>query len=105
MEGAGLRRALVVLSACRTGDPSLRFRGEALGGFPRALLAAGAAGVVASRWEVPDRVAHAWMRAFYDALGTSAPEAALARAALALRRTHPHPADWAAFLLVRGVSL
>ena len=49
-----LAGALVVLSACRTGDPALQWQGETMGGFPRALLAAGAAGIVASRWPVED---------------------------------------------------
>ncbi|MHC4339060.1 MAG: CHAT domain-containing protein [Planctomycetota bacterium] len=93
--------SVVVLSACRTGDPSLRWHGESLGGFPRALLAAGAEAIVASRWEIPDETAHAWMRSFYRHLEKSAPDQALARAALAMRDTHPHPADWAGFLLVR----
>jgi CHAT domain-containing protein len=96
-----LRGALVVLSACRTGDPSLPWRGEAWGGFPRALLAAGAAAVVGSRYEVRDETALAWMEAFYGALGRG-PERALQAAARAVRRRFPHPADWAAFLLVRG---
>jgi hypothetical protein len=93
--------SVVVLSACRTGDPSLRWHGESLGGFPRALLAAGAEAIVASRWEIPDETAHAWMRSFYRHLERFAPDQALARAALAMRDTHPHPADWAGFLLVR----
>jgi CHAT domain-containing protein len=94
----------VVLSACRTGDPSLRWHGESLGGFPRALLAAGAEAIVASRWEIPDETALAWMRAFYRHLEESGPDGALAHAALAMRDTHPHPADWAGFLLVRRGS-
>ncbi|MFQ5845805.1 MAG: CHAT domain-containing protein, partial [Planctomycetota bacterium] len=93
--------SLVVLSACRTGDPSLRWQGEAMGGFPRALLAAGASGLVASRWEVPDAVAHEWMRRFYDRLKGKQPDQALNRAARAMRRDHPHPADWAAFLMIQ----
>jgi hypothetical protein len=97
-----LEGALVVLSACRTGDPSLRWNGEALGGFPRALLEAGAAGVVASRWEVVDSVARAWMRAFYDALRKAPPDEALWAAAARMRRTRPHPADWAAFQCTYG---
>jgi tetratricopeptide (TPR) repeat protein len=94
--------ALVVLSACRTGDPSLRWNGESLGGFPRALLGAGAAGVIASRWEIVDSVARAWMRAFYDGLRDGPPDEALWCASRRMRRTCPHPADWAAFQCTYG---
>jgi hypothetical protein len=102
---AGRRlRALFVLSACRTGDPSLLYRGEALGGFPRSLLGAGCSGVVASRWEVRDPVARAWMGYFYEALRREPPDAAVAEAARLVRVRFPHPADWAAFLYLRGVA-
>ncbi|MCK6462117.1 MAG: CHAT domain-containing protein, partial [Planctomycetes bacterium] len=94
--------ALFVLSACRTGDPSLLYRGEALGGFPRSLLAAGCSGVIASRWEVRDAVAVSWMGYFYGELRRSAPDAAAAVAARRVRERFPHPADWAAFLYLRG---
>ena len=105
LAGVDLESALVVLSACRTGDPSLRWRGEALAGFPRALLAAGAAALVASRWEVSDAVAHRWMRHFHSSLAKLPPDRALAEAARHVRERFPHPADWAAFLLIRGGSL
>jgi hypothetical protein len=97
---ADLRGALVVLSACRTGDPSLRWHGESMAGFPRALLAAGAAGLIASRWEIHDSVARDWMVYFYKGLRDAGPVAALARAARQVRRRWPHPADWAAFLCI-----
>ncbi len=96
-----VKGALVVLSACRTGDPSLTWFGEALAGFPRALLAAGAAGVVASRWDVPDEAAHAWMRAFYAALDLG-PARAVHAAARCLQKEGRHAAEWASFLLIQG---
>jgi len=102
---ADLKGALVVLSACRTGDPSLRWRGEALGGFPRALLAAGASAVVASRYEIRDGVAHSWTRELYARLDGRPPHVARRDAAEAIRARHPHPADWAAFLVISGGSL
>jgi len=101
LAGTAMRGTLIVLSACRTGDPSLRWRGEAMAGFPRALLAAGADAVVASRWEVPDKVAFAWMRALYPRLTRTAPARAVTEAARAMKREFRHPADWAAFLLIR----
>ncbi len=101
---ARLQRSLVVLSACRTGDPALRWYGESLAGFPRALLAAGAATIVGSRWDVSDTSAASFMRYFYTALKKQEPAAACRTAALQLRRSQRHPADWAAFLCVhRGV--
>ncbi len=100
---AGRRlRALFVLSACRTGDPSLLDRGETLAGFPRSLLGAGCRGVVASRWEVRDAMARVWMGYFHDALRREPPDAAVAEAARLVRGRFPHPADWAAFLCLRG---
>lgn len=105
LQSGRLGGALVVLSACRSGDPSLLWRGEAMGGFPRALLAAGASAVVASRWELQDRVARAWMREFYGRVGLQGPEMALAEAAAAVRETFPHPAAWTAFLVVSSGRL
>jgi len=99
-----LNRCVIVLSACRTGDPALRWEGEALAGFPHALLGAGAAAVVASRWEVRDPVARAWMRTLHDQLRRHELPDAVQQTARRLRRSYPHPADWAAFLLVYNGS-
>ncbi|MHC4939275.1 MAG: CHAT domain-containing protein [Planctomycetota bacterium] len=99
---APLRGALMVLSACRTGDPALQWQGESMGGFPRALLAAGAAGIVASRWPVDDRLAREWMTEMYRVLPDLGPVAAVRAAARAIRVRQRHPADWACFLYVPG---
>ncbi|MGQ0615217.1 MAG: CHAT domain-containing protein [Planctomycetaceae bacterium] len=104
MARVSLRGALVVLSACRSGDPSLAWRGEAMGGFPRALLAAGASAVIASRWEISDGVAHAFMRRLYSVLPRAGATAAVARAARELSVAYPHPADWAGFLVIAGIA-
>ena len=104
LKGVRLSKALVVLSGCRTGDPSLRWQGEALGGFPRVLLAAGVAGLCASRWEVRDRVAAEWMDAFYEELSHRFPDEAVAAAACRMLSSSNHPCDWAAFLFIRGVN-
>jgi tetratricopeptide (TPR) repeat protein len=103
LAGVDLRGALVVLSACRSGDPSLLWRGEAMAGLPRAFLVAGAAAVVASRWEIPDATARAFARLLYERLGTDPPHVAAAWAARRLRAELPHPADWAGFLVVAGL--
>jgi len=94
----------IVLSACRTGDPSLLWHGESLAGFPRALLAAGAEWLIASRWEVPDGSAETWMSYYYRNDGSRTPARSVRTAARAIRRRYPHPADWAAFLAIRGGS-
>jgi len=100
----GLEGAIVVLSGCRTGDPGLRWHDEGMAGFPRALLAAGASTVVASRWEMADDIAHRWMRAFYDVPRNTPTADAVAIAGRRMRRRYPHPADWCAFLAIRGVT-
>jgi hypothetical protein len=99
---SALDGSLVVLSACRTGDPAMGWFGETLGGFPRAALGAGAAGVLASRWPVRDEIARAWMESFYGAFRTCDASDAAAFAARAMRASTGHCADWGAFLLVRG---
>lgn len=89
---------LVTLSACDTG------RGEALPGrgvygLRRALVAAGAEGLVTSLWKVNDAVTRDLMTAFYRGLlGGAARPAALRQAAQEIRRQHPHPYYWAPFL-------
>jgi len=102
LAAARLDGSLVVLSACRTGDPALGWFGESLGGFPRAVLGAGAAGVLASRWPVRDEVARVWMESFYGALDDGPVSDAAATAARVMRDRSGHVADWGAFLLVRG---
>ncbi len=54
---------LVVLSACRTALGPVE--GDGVIGFARAFLAAGAHSVVATQWDVSDRVSYEVMRQFY----------------------------------------
>ena len=54
---------LVVLSACRTALGPVE--GDGVIGFARAFLAAGARSVVATQWDVSDRVSYEVMREFY----------------------------------------
>ena len=54
---------LVVLSACRTALGPVE--GDGVIGFARAFLAAGARSVVATQWDVSDRVSYEVMRQFY----------------------------------------
>ncbi|MFC4532843.1 CHAT domain-containing protein [Sphaerisporangium dianthi] len=57
---------LAVLSACETGLPGLRALDEIIS-LPAGLLEAGSAGVIASRWPVPDLSTALLMIRFYDA--------------------------------------
>jgi CHAT domain-containing protein len=61
--GLRLDADLVVLSGCRTALGPID--GEGAMGYTRAFLAAGAASVVATLWDVPDRTTYDVMRAFY----------------------------------------
>jgi CHAT domain-containing protein len=44
------------------------------------------------------------MRGFYSALADNPPERAAAISARRLRLRHPHPADWASFLMIAGID-
>jgi len=113
-----IRADLVTLSGCRTGGGQGTQTGEFLG-FTQALLGAGAAAVVESRWSVNDRPTALFMRRFYQTLtGATAepgkngralsPPEALRDAQRWLRDfagaggEHPyrHPIYWAGFRLV-----
>lgn len=82
-----LNADLVVLSAC---DAALgqEIRGEGLIGLTRGFLYAGAATVVASLWQVPDRATAALMEIFYEAQlsNEKTPAAALREAQLSIAR-------------------
>ncbi|HFD39671.1 MAG TPA: CHAT domain-containing protein [Anaerolineae bacterium] len=98
-----LRASLVTLSACDTGQGTLR--GRELLGLTRGFLSAGAASVLVSLWAVDDRSTAALMGAFYRHLGAGATRSEALRAAqLGLLRGERlvwrHPAHWAAFCLV-----
>ncbi|BCJ41106.1 hypothetical protein GCM10010168_45960 [Actinoplanes ianthinogenes] len=98
--GFDLVADLVVCSACETAQGESR-AGEGVVGLAYALFAAGARGVLVSRWNVLDTVAVRQMRAFYGGLAGGKPPAVAAReAALQIRRRQPHPREWAAFNLI-----
>jgi CHAT domain-containing protein len=87
---------IAVLSACSTEvsnpgtlDPQ---------GLARAILRAGAADVVASRWDVDSKATEMLMTRFYDLMLTGHPVSeALNGAELSLRQQYSHPYYWAAF--------
>lgn len=97
------RRPLVVLSACETGRG--RPRGGGLLGMGRALLLAGASGLILSLWQIPDDSTAGLMRDFYGGLALDAahdPAHALAVAQRAAIAQGAHPAQWGAFLCMDG---
>ena len=94
--------ALVVLSSCESGrqGPSAEPTG-----LPWAFLAAGARGVVASKWIVHDEVATDLATEFYSSLSSGGdPAHALRTAQLAIARGSPHPYYWAPFALVTATA-
>jgi CHAT domain-containing protein/tetratricopeptide (TPR) repeat protein len=93
---------LVTLAACNTERGAI-VRGEGVEGFGRALLAAGAATAVTTKWDVTDRASAAFMQQFYVALAGGQSEAAALRHAklqfLHSRLAWSHPRYWAGYLL------
>lgn len=93
---------LVVLSACQTALGK-EIKGEGLIGLTRGFMYAGAPRVVASLWQIDDRVTAEFMRRFYEAMFVQGlrPAAALRAAQVSMskdnRRGAPH--YWAAFTL------
>jgi CHAT domain-containing protein len=90
---------LVSLSACVTGR-SVVAAGDELLGLARGLFRAGAAALLLTLWEVPDRSTADFMAAFYDGYLSSRNAAvAYQDAVLSTREKHPHPVHWAPFVL------
>lgn len=97
--GMPLNAELVVLSACETGLG--RISSDGVAGLSRAFLYAGAASLMVSLWPVPDEATQELMVKFYEELARDGNKARALRAAqiFTLER-HPHPRDWAAFVLI-----
>ena len=90
-----LAGALVVLSACESGQLG---RSAEPVGLSWAFLAAGAAGVVASRCVVDDASTAELMSRFHGELGDGkTPAAALRTAQLEVAAQQPHPYHWSSF--------
>jgi CHAT domain-containing protein/Tfp pilus assembly protein PilF len=103
LELAGLNlwgTELVVLSACDTGSGDVKL-GQGVYGLRRAFVVAGAETVVMSLWKVSDSSTSQLMEAYYrNLLAGQGRASALREAMRALRQTHPHPHDWAPFVVL-----
>lgn len=102
-----VRASLVVLASCATAEVALFRDGRRLlpaVTLPDALLAAGAARVVAASWTVKDQRSALQMEVFYRELGAAGPAAALARAQRRARAglDPPHPRFWAFYAVYGG---
>ena len=67
MAAAGRRKPLVFLNACEVGRPNVALVG--IGGFAKAFVDMGAAGVIAPLWSVRDSIAFDVAKRFYEAIG------------------------------------
>jgi len=98
--GLELDGALVVLSACESGRAATTIEPA---GLTWAFLAAGASGVITSRWAADDRITAELMRRLYEEIASGCgPAIALQRAQATIAQAHPHPYYWAAFGYVAG---
>jgi CHAT domain-containing protein len=101
--GLDIRADLVVLSACETAL-GRQVRGEGLVGLTQGFLSAGANGVVASLWQVPDRATAELMARLYEHLlgDGDRPAEALRKAQLSMaaERRWSHPYYWSGFVLL-----
>jgi tetratricopeptide (TPR) repeat protein len=90
---------LVVLSACQSAVGA-RSGGDEIVGLTRALLYAGAPGVISTLWNIDDAASAGLMEEFYRRLTSGASVAeALRQAQLAVKEHYPDPEYWAAFML------
>ena len=99
------QKPLVVLSACETGRGQAR--GGGLLGMGRALLAAGASGLVVTLWRVEDQATAQLMVDFYSDLSskqkiTNEASAALRHAQQQAIAQQLHPFFWAGFIFIQG---
>jgi CHAT domain-containing protein/tetratricopeptide (TPR) repeat protein len=95
---------LVCLSACETGLGDIR-QGEGVVGLRQSFLLAGARVVVSSLWRVPDALTTELMRIFYSELSKGQPcRSAMQTARAGVRRHHPHPYCWGAFVCYGDVD-
>lgn len=92
---------MVVLSACQTGQG--KATSEGLYGLQRALKKAGVGTIVMSLWSVSDKTTSEFMIAFYECLvnphNAWNKRKAFEEAKQIIRKKHPDPYYWAAFVM------
>ncbi len=94
---------LVILSACDTGRRRLRHRTRDTEGFPRALLGAGAGGVIANLWSADDAATTELMVLLHrELVAHRDPGSALRSAQLHTIARHRHPYYWGGTTLIGG---
>ncbi|HEX6901107.1 MAG TPA: CHAT domain-containing protein [Thermoanaerobaculia bacterium] len=92
----GLIRPLLFFNGCHTGRGGWSWAG--LGGWPQALLNAGAGAFVGTLWAVGDKKAHAFQKAFYELfLGGQPIGEAVRQARLRVRDEFPGDPAWLAY--------
>lgn len=93
---------MVVLSACKSGQG--KATSEGLYGLQRAFKKAGVGTIVMSLWNVNDKVTSEFMVAFYERLADKAnvwnKRKAFEEAKEIIRKKHPDPYYWAAFVML-----
>lgn len=89
---------LVVLSACDTGLGTV-YQGQGVFGLRRAFALAGARSLVMTLWRVDDQITRDFMVEFYQLVVDGYPKAAaLTEAQRRLKKMHPDPSAWGAFI-------
>ncbi len=93
---------LLVLSACKTGQGKVT--AEGVFGLQRAFKKAGVGTIIMSLWNVDDKVTSEFMVAFYEQLTDKAnnwnKRKALEQTKEIIRKEHPDPYYWAAFVML-----
>lgn len=93
---------MVVLSACQTGQG--KATSEGLYGLQRAFKKAGVGTIVMSLWSVSDKITSDFMTTFYERLADTHnawnKRKAFEEAKKIIRKKHPDPFHWAAFVML-----
>lgn len=96
-----LQASLAILSACKTGIGKIR-PGEGITALPRGFMLAGVPNVIATLWNVDDKVSKDLMIAFYESVLQQGNDyaKALQKAKLKMVDKGVLPVDWSGFILI-----